>query len=155
MNWLKDFYTGLVDKSVSHKWEEALNEWKLDHIYISDIFGECICGHDIKEHCIMINILNGNTIIVGNCCIKKFPKYNNESIESRSKIFRGLRHNRINEEIIALARSKGLINDWEENFLNSVKRKRNKSARQELLYDKLSDRIIKAFHRKDVIINGY
>jgi len=43
-----------------------------------DLKDECVCGHAIKENCYITNdLLDGELLILGNCCIKKFlPKDN-------------------------------------------------------------------------------
>lgn len=40
-----------------------------------DSVTKCMCGHTIKENCYIKNILTGQFVVLGNCCIKKFiPK---------------------------------------------------------------------------------
>ena len=44
----------------------------LEDVEVSEEFDNCPCGQEIKEHCYIRNLLNGNKTYVGNVCINRF-----------------------------------------------------------------------------------
>lgn len=71
---IRRFKSKLLACSVSRNFHLAKLEWKHVETYFPEDgeFGTCICGHLIIEHCVIRNIHNGISLIVGNCCVKKF-----------------------------------------------------------------------------------
>jgi len=71
MGYIERFIEILLKSSKSKDYETAIQEW----VYQGGNFHDsshCICGHEIFENCPVSNRENGNTLIIGNCCIKKF-----------------------------------------------------------------------------------
>ena len=63
----------ILIKSQSKIWDYAKTEWTLVDIFEADEQETCLCGHyPIKELCELHNSINGQTVIVGNQCVKKF-----------------------------------------------------------------------------------
>lgn len=71
---IRRFESELLACSVSQNFHLAKLEWRHVETYFSEDgeFGTCICGHPIIEHCLIRNIYNGTSLIVGNCCVKNF-----------------------------------------------------------------------------------
>jgi hypothetical protein len=71
MGYIEQFSEKMVEKSVAKDYEHAIGEWQ----YRGGEFnkdGFCTCGHPIVKNLVVHNSLNRNTMVVGNCCIKKF-----------------------------------------------------------------------------------
>lgn len=63
----------IIALSNANFWDTAKLEWELADIYEAEEPGTCTCGHfPIIETCILINRINSNRAVVGNCCVKKF-----------------------------------------------------------------------------------
>lgn len=77
------FKSTLIDKSIGNTFHEALDEW--DFIAMSRDDDNCICGKKIVHTNTMYNMENGNEIIVGSTCVKKFMK-DNERIMTAHQI---------------------------------------------------------------------
>lgn len=93
--YAEEFRNQLVNRSISDSWETARLEWIPDYPFneerenLSDAevsfykkfhnLNEynpcyCICGHPIKEHCIIEHVVTKYRLPVGNCCVKTiFP----------------------------------------------------------------------------------
>jgi hypothetical protein len=64
----------VIENSQSNEWETARLEWKLLTIYDAPN-QTCCCGHyPITENCVIVNEINGKTLIVGNVCVNKFEQ---------------------------------------------------------------------------------
>jgi len=83
MSNFEKFKTVLIDNSVCNTFHGALDEW--DFVSMSTSDEHCICGKKIINTNTMYNTINGNEIIVGSVCIKKFMK-DNERIMSTYQI---------------------------------------------------------------------
>lgn len=71
MGYIEQFASVLVSASHSREYHEALSEWVFDgESFENPSF--CICKHDIVQNMVVHNDVNGNTLLIGNCCIKKF-----------------------------------------------------------------------------------
>lgn len=71
MTYIANFTSELLKYSEHNSYQEAIKEW-VDYGDHFNQEGFCICGHAIIENCPVRNKLNGNALIVGNCCIRKF-----------------------------------------------------------------------------------
>jgi hypothetical protein len=122
---------GILGRSVSGDWAEARQEWELVEVYFqADPPGACLCGHPITEHCLLVNQLNGNEVVVGNVCVTRFMGLDAEVI------FRSLRRVIANNFAALNARTvehlynRGYLTDWERRFYLDTWRKRKLSERQ-------------------------
>ena len=73
MSYIRIFSEELIRNSLSDDYDSSILEW----VYDGDRWKEepvthCICGHPIIERCLVKNRINGNEMIIGNCCIHKF-----------------------------------------------------------------------------------
>lgn len=69
---MDQFCSELVANSESKWFLSALREWEHVETFLEEEEGTCICGHVIKEHCIIQNMINRKKLTVGNHCVKKF-----------------------------------------------------------------------------------
>jgi hypothetical protein len=121
----------IIELSSSCIWDAAKLEWELDEIYEADESGRCLCGHfPIIETCILKNKVNGNSAIVGNCCVKKFIGLPSGKIFQAIKRVRKDNEKSLNAEAIEHAFNKRWINDWEMGFYLDVMRKRKLTTSQ-------------------------
>ncbi|MFV8514184.1 hypothetical protein ACNRBS_03260 [Ralstonia pseudosolanacearum] len=82
------------------------------------------------EICLLRNVRNHNTAIVGNCCVKKFTNLPSDLIFQAVKRIESDVERAINTETIQHAHEKGWINDWEREFYMDTWRKRKLSGAQ-------------------------
>lgn len=128
--------------SESQTFEVARKEWDWTGIYLSESWGECPCGVLIKEHCYILNRLNGNETHVGNVCINRFMDIQTDNI------FYGLKKiiqdNRAcpTESLIFHAEHFGYIYPNEKQFLLRVCHRRVLSTKQRNWIEKINHRII-------------
>jgi len=83
MSSFNNFKTSLCAKSESADYLDAVNEWVFLHRVQND--RKCICGVKIHYEFHISNILNGNKLIVGSVCIKKFLTGNETLIKNVKK----------------------------------------------------------------------
>lgn len=106
--------------------------------------GTCICGHFIMERCIIRNRINGETLIVGNCCMKKFIHIDT------SKHFDAIRRVRrditrpFNPACLWEALVGKIINEDEYHFYIDTWRKRNLTENEKKWRIFLNEKILKA-----------
>lgn len=134
----------ILNLSVATEFEQALLEWKLDAVEVSEDMDQCPCGKDIKEHCYIRNIQNGKKTYVGNVCINRFMRIDTGSL------FQGLRRIALdptanaNLDVVEYAWKKGfLFGEEEYSFLKRTVRKRNLSSSQISWKKKVNARILK------------
>lgn len=140
----------VTETSKTTNWLEAKKEWVVDSIYhVEDPeeFETCICGHyPIKEVIVIKNKHNGKTLIVGKCCINKFPAcpsdYNN--------FFQAIRNKKINLAVIEQGFEDKVINEWEHGFTKNVWRKRKLTEKQQNKYSEIKQRLLNYYQRKGI-----
>jgi hypothetical protein len=120
----------IVDLSIAPDWYEAKQEWFLEDVYLTEEPGTCLCGHRIIEHCIIRNRENGNSAVVGNCCVKRFMDLPSERLfTALRRIYKDLRR-ALNAETIEHAYRRGWIDDWQRGFYLNTLKKRQLSEKQ-------------------------
>lgn len=127
-----------LELSESKSWGYACLEWELVGLNVGWTY--CACGHSIKEACVVKNKLNGNVIIVGNCCLRDFP-YEHDTLLA----LRALHECRITDTVIKLVCKYGLLTKRERKFMLDVWRKRKLSEKQRKWYRALKEKIFDAF----------
>ncbi|OIR17465.1 hypothetical protein GALL_24920 [mine drainage metagenome] len=142
----------LIALSVGNTWDEAKLEWGLEHVWREDEPDTCLCGHfPIIEICLLRNVRNSNTAIVGNCCVKKFTNLPSDLIFQAVKRIESDVERALNAETIHHAHEKGWINDWERKFYMNTWRKRKLSGAQHAkrvqINQKVLDNIVRARNR--------
>ena len=121
----------VIRVSNSHNWDTAKFEWKLNKITISNKPQTCLCGHNpIINLCTLINTINNNTIVVGNCCVKKFFGLDPDKIKNSYLSVKDDNLKSFTSEIINKCYENHTINDWEYNFYLNIIRKRKLSVNQ-------------------------
>lgn len=132
----------ILPLSEAEDFDAARREWNLIGVEISEEFGNCPCGQEIKEHCHIQNTLNGNKTYVGNVCINRFI-----GIDT-GNLFEGIRRiaakdsANANEDLIIHAYRLGYIYDGEYKFLMDTRHKRKLSPKQLAWKQKINRRII-------------
>jgi hypothetical protein len=130
----------LLRYSEAKRWEDARQEWRLNHIWYADIEDArtCECGHyPICEICVVENEINGTVLEIGNCCINQVST----EFDALKRIFPALREGRINPAIIDYAFKRGIITDWEKDFLLNVWRRHYLTSRQAAKFKQIRYRI--------------
>lgn len=121
----------IIARSVADTWDEARLEWRIEDIYSEEDPDICLCGHSpITETCVLRNVRNRNSAVVGNVCVKKFLGLPSSKMFDAIKRIAKDDTGALNPEAIDHANSKGWINDWERSFYFDTWRKRNLTDRQ-------------------------
>jgi hypothetical protein len=135
----------ILTLSVSPIWASAREEWTLASIYISETHEQCPCSqYPIYEICTIRNMRNGNETDVGNVCVKQFVGIDSSSVFDCIKRIRQDIRRPLGSSAIAFFYEEGMITDWEANFLTDTLRKRNLSAKQAAVREKLNRKILVA-----------
>lgn len=140
----------IIKRSKADSWALAVREWELSKIeYLSaehiEEFGyeTCLCRHyPIRELCYLHNSDTKENVVIGNCCVKKFPFVEFEDFD---KIFQALSEERINKSVIKFTYSRLVINNWEYEFITKMLRKRKFSYKQDAKREEITDRIMRFF----------
>jgi hypothetical protein len=132
----------ILPLSAASDFEAARKEWVLFHIEVSDEFGSCPCGQDIKEHCFIRNTLNGNRTHVGNVCINRFVGIDTGNLFPGLKRIIKERDANANLDLIVYAYKLGYIFENEYKFLIDTRLKRRLSVKQLAWKQKINQRII-------------
>lgn len=117
--------------SQSLDWEMAKKEWRLISISEAEEPETCLCGHfPIRELCSISNKITGNTIDVGNVCVKRFIGLRSDLIFSAIKRIRKDLTKSLGPDATVLFFEKGVISQWEYQFQQNTMLKRNLSPKQ-------------------------
>jgi hypothetical protein len=72
--------TAILSLSRATGWEVAKKEWRLVDISEADEPESCLCGHyPIIELCTIANATTGNSVDVGNVCVKRFLGFRSDA----------------------------------------------------------------------------
>jgi hypothetical protein len=116
----------IISRSQSKKWDNPKAEWKLAEVIESEVPETCLCGHyPIIELCELVNTKNGNSVIVGNHCVKKFMNISSDKVFLAIKRVRANIEKSANLDTIAFLHEKGIVTDWERAFYENTWRKRS------------------------------
>lgn len=133
----------IVALSVSKNWDAAKLEWRLSHIFDSDVPQECLCTHfPIIEVCVLVNRINARSTEVGNVCVRRFLGIRSDRIFSCIKRIRDDTSKSPNAETIELLFEQNLISPWERNFSLNTLRKRNLTHNQLKKRIEINDKIL-------------
>ena len=140
---------GIIELSDAKIWDDAKLEWRLAEVYEAEEPDTCLCGHfPIIEICVLHNVINGNTTIVGNCCVRKFIGLPSDKIFQAIKRLRKNNEKSLNAEAIQYAREKKWINEWEKSFYLDIMQKRNLSPKQLNKKIQINEKIVHNMKRK-------
>ena len=133
----------LIELSEASTWDEAKLEWGLEHIWRENKPDTCLCGHSpILEICLIRNIKNNNSAILGNSCVKKFGTLPSDLIFDAVRRIQEKIESAINPETINHAHIKGWMDDWERTFYMDTWRKRNPTGRQRNTRIKINQKVL-------------
>ena len=140
----------IIALSDATTWDDAKQEWDLDEIYKASRGNPetCLCGHyPILEVCIIRNLKNGETAVVGNCCVKKFMKEPNRIFRALDRIEEDY-ENPLNADAVHYAYDKEWIDDWQKEFYIDTWRKRKLSEKQMTKRSEINLQIMKRYDMK-------
>jgi hypothetical protein len=141
--------TEIVRRSRANRWPEARLEWKLLEIFEAEEPDTCLCGHyPIIENCILRNKVNGNEVLVGNCCVKKFVGLPSDRIFQAVKRIRKDLVKSLNAEAVEHARERRWITQWERDFYMGIMRKKNLSPKQAAKKSQINEKVLRNMQRR-------
>lgn len=148
----KDLMNEIVSCSNSNVFTVAAGEWEWIDSYLIP-FGEdldfCLCGHEIRECCIIRNRYNGREKVVGNCCVNKFMKTESDLVFQCINRLRLDITKSLNPATIEYAYRKFVISKKSYNFCYDVWRRRNFTLSPKQLKYKIdiNRRVLNIFNR--------
>jgi len=132
----------IIAVSIADSWDEARGEWALADVYLTDSPGRCLCGHPITEHCLIVNHLNGNEVVVGNVCVQQFIGLPSERLFAALRRISADIGAALNDETIEHAYREGWINNWEASFYLDTMRKRKLWPRQRAKRVEINEKVL-------------
>jgi hypothetical protein len=146
---LQQLKAAILPLSKAADWEVAKKEWKLVEISEADEPETCPCGHyPIIELCTISNGVTGNSIDVGNVCVKRFLGFRSDLIFNSLKRIRADIDNSLGADATVFFFKRGVINQWEYEFQQSTFRKRNMSERQLLARRRINRKVLASIRRR-------
>lgn len=147
--YITNFYGTLFKYSVSTDLNNMLAEWEITKIkkdYENENY--CICTHPITELVYIQNKLNGNELIIGNCCMDKIGKVPERMTNNLFRLKKDITKS-MNRDLIDFIQQKyNLLTKWEFNFYLDIMKKRKLSDRQMEIKQKINQKVIKSFTTK-------
>lgn len=105
----------VISHSIGKTWISAKQEWRLISIYDADSY--CICGHSIRENCIIRNKNNDKELIVGNVCVNQFNEkcltISHTARQSLTKLNHSVTTKRANKDLVEIALRLGILSKAE------------------------------------------
>ncbi len=143
----KKLQAAIILQSEADTFAEAKLEWDLRCIRKGEVYGDtqCLCGHDILNHCHLHNKRNGKRVIVGSKCVDKFVNKEigaSALFSSLDKIHQDTSSN-MSRALILHVYEADYINEWEKGFLMDMLGKRKLSPKQFNLVEKINKRVLK------------
>lgn len=140
----------IVSCSNSNVFSVAAGEWEWIDSYLipfDEDLDFCLCGHEIRECCVIRNRYNGNERVVGNCCVNKFMKTESDLVfqcinKLRSDITKSL-----NPATVEYAYRKCVISTWEYKFYHNIMKKRKLSHKQLKIKKRVNQNVLNIFNR--------
>ena len=117
-------------------------EWELRYIEVSDEPDHCPCGHEIREHCYIENVLTHAQTYVGNVCVHQFLGLKTGTLFDGLKRIKADPRANPNHALIDHAEKAGYIYPNEVAFLRSTAFKRKLSEKQLAWKEKINRRIL-------------
>ena len=141
----------ILKLSKATDWETARKEWRLVTIYDVDEPDTCLCGHyPIIEICDIENRITKARADVGNVCIKRFLGFRSDLIFAALKRLQKDITSALNTDAIAFFHERGAVNDWEYDFLQKTKAKRNLSDAQRRTRVNINRKVLAAVARRGI-----
>jgi hypothetical protein len=141
----------ILKLSKATDWETARKEWKLIGISQADEPEACLCGHfPIIDLCTITNAVTGQSVDVGNVCVKRFLGFRSDLIFASIKRIRNNPDKSIGPDAAALFHQQGIINDWEYRFQQDTHRKRDLTARQLASRHSINRKVLASIGRRGI-----
>ena len=145
----KQLSQAILSMSKATDWETARKEWVLVDVIEADEPETCLCSHyPIIEICEIRNRVTGHTTEVGNVCVKRFLGVRSDLIFTGIKRIRKDIEKSLNADSIAFFHQRGLLNNWEYQFLQNTMRKRNLTFRQMETRRQINQKVLSALSRR-------
>ena len=157
-NNLLHLKSAILPLSHAQDWDEARLEWELTGIEYADGCPQtCPCTHyPIFELCTISNKLTRKNIVVGNVCVQRFL-----NIES-ADIFRSLSDIADDPDgaspslrIIEFLVCKGIVNNWEHDFLIHNRGRQRFSEKQMMKRAEINKKILRYVYRVPPTTDGH
>lgn len=132
----------ILSLSFATSFQDALPEWVLMHVEISEDFDNCPCGQRIREHCYIRNTWTNQETYVGNVCIQRFMGVETGNLFDGLKRIRDNPTANANEAVISYALKNGYLHQGEPAFLTRTKNKRKLTLKQLSWKEKINRRIL-------------
>lgn len=143
MSNFKTLKTEILRLSQADTWTQAIKEWILVGVHISEEPETCLCGHTpIKEMCELLNKVTWNTAYVGNVCVTKFIRIPTNRIFSCVRKITKDPSAGLNNDLAQYAYQRDWLNEWEITFTEQTKRKRSLSDKQRAVRIKINNKIL-------------
>jgi hypothetical protein len=125
----------LLKFSAAKVWEDAKLEWICDDVYWQEHFTHCLCGHGIKERCILLNETTDAKVIVGNCCVKQFMAHlltdmPTDAMMASIKRVKRSPDKALHKKVVNIARRQEVITAWAEQWYLKTARKRELTEKE-------------------------
>lgn len=134
--------------SKAEDWEVAKKEWKLAAVSEADTPETCLCGHyPIIELCSINNSLTGNSVDVGNVCVKRFLGLRSDLIFQSIKRIKKDLDKSLGADATAFFHERGVINNWEYQFQQNTMRKRVLSEAQATTRRSINKKVLNTIKR--------
>lgn len=134
----------ILKRSLATNFDDARLEWALDYILVTQNFGKCPCGKEIKEHCYLRNEKTKKETWVGNVCVRKFMDIDAGKLFSGLKRIQKNHSAKPNDGLTEYAWNRGyLYGENEYDFLRSITSHRRKLSERQLHWlQKINRRIV-------------
>jgi hypothetical protein len=137
----------MLSMSRASDWDEARLEWSFYDAYDETNFTHCLCGHGIKERCVLHNRFTNCFALVGSSCVKEFmheicQKVPMDAIHASIKRVRKNPGKAVHEHLVKLAREKRRITDRAYGWYCGCIRKRSLTKPENFYRTILNRRIL-------------
>jgi hypothetical protein len=119
----------MLSQSNASIWEEARLEWSFFDAYEDASMTHCLCGHEIKERCVLRNRFTECLALVGSSCVREFMTEITCEVPTNA-IFASLKRVKrspdkaVHKHLVKLAREKCRITSHAENWYAKHNQKR-------------------------------
>lgn len=146
----KDLMNEIVSCSNSDIFSVAAGEWDWIDSYLipfDEDLDFCLCGHEIRECCIIRNRYTGYERVVGNCCVNKFMKTESDLVFQCVNRLRSDITKSLNLATIEYAYRKCAISGWEYKFCYNIMKKRKPSYKVLKVKIRINKQVLNMFNR--------
>jgi hypothetical protein len=141
----------ILELSQSTEWDTARLEWRLVSVHQSDDPQTCPCTHyPILEICTLDNRLTGHSLEVGNVCVKRFIGIQTQQIFDGLRRVGKFNNLSLNAACIVFFRERGVLTDWEYEFLSDTFRRRTLTGKQLAQRQQINRRILALVRRRGI-----